>query len=356
MAVTVFDHPVLSGLFGDPEVTVAFGPNQRLDALIRYEVALTRAVGKTGLIPQDKADAIIRACENFHLDTDDLRDDTIRDGLPVPAFVRKLKAYLGPDLAPFVHFGATSQDLSDTGVSLALKSFNPVFARRLKALLAMLDELDRQFGGNEMTGRTRMQAALPITVSDRIAAWRPGLEIACRDFPSVRSGVEVLQTGGPVGTNSAFGDRADEIVAMIAAELELQAPDRSWHAARNGRAAYADWMSRVTGALGKIGQDIALMAQQGVDEVSLSGGGGSSAMAHKNNPVAAEILVALARFNAVQVSGMHHALVHEQERSGAAWALEWMILPQMCAATGAAMLNADRLLGAVRSIGREEAD
>jgi len=93
------------------------------------------------------------------------------------------------------------------------------------------------------------------------------------------------------------------------------------------------------------------MAQQGLDEIALADGGSSSAMPHKRNPVQAELLVTLARFNATQLAGLHHALVHEQERSGAAWALEWMLLPQMCVATGCALCTARALLGSVERLG-----
>lgn len=96
------------------------------------------------------------------------------------------------------------------------------------------------------------------------------------------------------------------------------------------------------------------MAQQGVDEVSLAGGGGSSAMPHKRNPVRAELLVALARFNATQLSGMHQALVHEQERSGVAWTLEWMILPQMILSTGQALISCGTLVQQIDRIGPVE--
>ena len=118
---------------------------------------------------------------------------------------------------------------------------------------------------------------------------------------------------------------------------------------------FANWLSSVTGSLGKIGQDIALLAQNEIGDVTVAGAGRSSAMHHKQNPVLAEILVTLARFNATQISAMHHALVHEQERSGAAWTLEWMILPQMLNAAGTALVHAEALLGSVRRIGSASA-
>jgi 3-carboxy-cis,cis-muconate cycloisomerase len=113
-------------------------------------------------------------------------------------------------------------------------------------------------------------------------------------------------------------------------------------------AEFAGWLSLVAGSLGKIGQDIALLAQNEIADVTVTGAGHSSAMHHKQNPVLAETLVTLARFNATQLSGMHHALVHEQERSGTAWTLEWMLLPQMVTATGAALARGLSLLDALR--------
>jgi 3-carboxy-cis,cis-muconate cycloisomerase len=135
--------------------------------------------------------------------------------------------------------------------------------------------------------------------------------------------------------------------------LGLGVPARSWHSQRDGIVELADWLSLVSGSLGKIGVDIGLMAQNGVGEIALEGGGGSSAMPHKQNPVAAEVLVALARYNATLTGGMHQALLHEQERSGAAWTLEWLILPQMVVTTGASLRTAKALLGHVTRIGDE---
>jgi 3-carboxy-cis,cis-muconate cycloisomerase len=141
------------------------------------------------------------------------------------------------------------------------------------------------------------------------------------------------------------------IAAAMAREPGLGNPARARHATRDDLAHFAGLLSLVTGTLGKMGQDICLMAQQGLDEIALAGGGTSSAMPHKQNPVLAELLVTLARYNAGQLGGMPHALVHEQERSGAVWALEWMILPQMTEATARALAAALALCASVTRIG-----
>ena len=139
-----------------------------------------------------------------------------------------------------------------------------------------------------------------------------------------------------MGTLDKLGDKGPAVARRVADKLDLGLPERSWHSQRDGIGELADWLALVTGSLGKIGQDVALMAQTRSTKSALSGGGASSAMPHKQNPVKAEVLVTLARYNAALLGGMHRRMVHEQERSGAAWTLEWLVLPQMLMATGAA--------------------
>ena len=141
------------------------------------------------------------------------------------------------------------------------------------------------------------------------------------------------------------------VARRVAAELGLGLPPSHWHTQRDGLAEFAGWLSLVSGTLGKLGMDVGLMAQNAVGEIRLSGGGGSSAMPHKQNPIKAEVLVALARYNATLLPAMHTALVAEQERSGAAWTLEWLVLPQMAVTTGAALRTAGELVGAIKEMG-----
>jgi 3-carboxy-cis,cis-muconate cycloisomerase len=258
-----------------------------------------------------------------------------------------MRAAVGAPHGEAVHFGATSQDLVDTALMVRLKILSRLFLARLAALEAALGALIERFGSAPMIGRTRMRAALAITVADRVAAWSGPLHRARSELPAE---IFAVQLGGPVGTLAELGDAGPAVRARLAAALDL-ADAPCWHSQRDRVVRFADWLSHVSGALGKLGQDVALMAQDGVAEIALSGAGGSSAMAHKQNPVAAEVLVALARYNAALVSGLHQAQVHEQERSGTAWTLEWLALPQMAAATGAALRLALQLTGQVERMG-----
>lgn len=346
MSISAFDHPFLSGLLGDEEISAYFSAEADIRAMLAFEVALARAEARHGVIPQEAAERIAAVCGTFQPDIACLKSATATDGVVIPDLVKQLRKAVGGEAAQHVHFGATSQDVIDTNLMIRLKAVSFLFTGRLFAVTSGLEKLDKQFGKNQLMGRTRMQAAIPMTVSDRLRAWRTPLDkyrdrLTQESFP--------LQFGGAVGTLEKLGSNAAAVRASLAQELDLtDAPQ--WQNQRGGIAEFAGLLSLMSGSLGKIGQDIALLAQTG-EEIELAGGGGSSAMPHKQNPVTAETLVTLARFNAVQLSGIHQSLVHEQERSGAAWTLEWLLLPPMVMATAASLRAARELIGNVKRLG-----
>lgn len=346
MTASPFDHPFLSGLLGDDEIAPYFSAEADIRAMLSFEAALARAEAAHGLIPAEAARRISEICAGFSADLHRLRAATARDGVVVPELIKQLRAEVGEEAAKSLHLGATSQDVIDTSLMIRLKAVVFLFAGRLSASVAGLDGLDRQFGRNRLMGHTRMQAAIPISVSDRLAAWRAPLEIY-RDRLTEQS--FPVQFGGAAGTLDRLGPQGPAIRAALAQELGLT-DTRQWQSGRLPIADIAGLFASISGSLGKMGQDIALLAQAG-GEIEIAGGGSSSAMAHKQNPVAAETLVSLARFNATALSGIHQSLVHEQERSGAAWTLEWLLLPQMTMATAASLRLAGELTGNIKRLG-----
>jgi 3-carboxy-cis,cis-muconate cycloisomerase len=344
VSVSPFDHPYLSGLLGDEEVGACFSVQAELAAMLLFERALAEAEAEEGVIPSEAAEAIAGALGDPHIDIDALKVGTARDGVVVPELVSQLRALVGEPHGHHVHFGSTSQDVIDTGLSLRLARALAILSGRLDMVIERLTELETRDGASEVMAHTRMQAALPVPAARKIRSWREPL-VRHRDrITALENEVAVLHFGGAVGTLDRLGAKGVGVARRMASRLGLRTVIRARHSERDGQAALANWLSMVSGALGKMGQDIALMAQTEVGEIKLASGGGSSAMPHKVNPVGAEVLVALARFNATLLSGMHHSLVHENERSGAAWTLEWMLLPQMTVATGAALRIAGELV------------
>ncbi len=347
MSASPFDHPLLSHLLGDAEISALFSVEAELKEWLAFEAALAEAEAAEGIIPPSGAAAIAAALKGFKPDPTGLAAGIAKDGLPIPALVKEIKAKLGAEDAKHFHFGATSQDLIDTGLALRLRSVAHVIDERLVAIIERLDGIAAKQGKQELMGRTRMQRARPITVAEKIAHWRAPLARHRERLVELAPRLFLLQFGGAVGNRADLGARGDAVAEHLAETLRLHNPIAARHSERDGIAEFASWLSLITGSLGKLGADVTLMAQNEIAEVKVAGGGGSSAMPEKQNPVAAETLVTLARFNAALLSGMHDALVHENERSGAAWTLEMMLLPQMCVATGASLRHAAKLLDAV---------
>ena len=349
MFVCPVSGSVLASLLGDEEVEASFSCSRMLAHLLAFERALTRSLADAGLITDAACGAILKSLEGFAPDPDRLREGTLRDGVAVPELVRAIRSILPDEHRGSFHFGATSQDLIDTSLALALKEVNTALEFRTAGIQSALERLNSLHGARRVMGRTRMQNALAISFSDRVSGWGRQFGLHSQRLGEIRGEVEILQLGGPVGNRSGLGDRASGVAAGMAEQLGLSEPGAAWHSQRGGLVNYASWLATLCGILGKFGQDCALMAQMG--ELSLKGAGGSSAMKHKSNPVAAETLVTLARFSATLIGGMQHAAVHEQERSGSAWTLEWLLLPQICVAAGASLRTALRLLQSIQSVG-----
>ncbi len=352
MSVSPFDHPLLSALIGDDEIAPQFSPAAEFEEMNYFEQALARAEAAEGLIPAAAAEAICRAAAAFEPDPALVREATARDGVIVPEYLRQLRARIEPPHGMHLHFGATSQDLIDTSLIRRLSPVLAVFDARLGAIDGGLGALEKRFGANALMGRTRMQDARLITAGDRIRAWRSPLARHRLRLTEFTPRLLVLQFGGAVGVLDQLGDSGADVARHLGEALHLAVPNHTSHSQRDNLAEFAGWLSLVSGSLGKLGGDLALMAQNAIGEVVLAGGGGSSSMPHKSNPVRAEILVTLARYNATLLPAMHLALVHEQERSGSAWTLEWLALPQMVMTTAAGLRTALLLLDQITNLGR----
>ncbi|WP_457089751.1 3-carboxy-cis,cis-muconate cycloisomerase [Microvirga sp. P5_D2] len=339
-------YPLLNALVGDEEVGALFSNEAELAAMLRVEVALADAQAEIGLIGQDAANQILKASGSFKPDWSKLAEGLAQDGVVVPQFVKQLRATVGELHAKEVHLGATSQDIIDTALILRLKSIIEIIDSRIDRLIETLHAIKARNGSLPLMAHTRMQQALPFTVADKIDTWMQPLERHREALQSLAPRLLVVQLGGPVGTRGELQGRGDAVADAMAERLGLgYAP--SWHSQRDRIGEFSSFLSLLSGTLGKLGQDIALMAQNEVAEVRLASGGGSSAMPHKSNPVPAEVLVTLSRFNAGLLGTLHQALVHENERSGAAWTLEWLVLPQMVIATAAGLKKAEILLGQI---------
>jgi 3-carboxy-cis,cis-muconate cycloisomerase len=337
MSGAPFEHPLLSGLFGDVEVASLFSAEAQIRAMLAVEAALSLAQGETGVIPEVAAARIAEVAETLAIDPAALAAGCARDGMPVPALVAGLREAVGGTAAQYVHWGATSQDIMDTALILSVRDALAILERRSLHLAGALADLADDHRQTVMAARTRSQNAAPTAFGLKAAGWLMPLVRHHQRLAELRPRALLLSFGGACGNLAALGEDALPVEAALAALLDLPIPPTPWHTQRDGLAEIAGWIATLTDSLGKMGADLILLAQSDVAEIRMAGGGGSSTLPNKNNPVRAEALVTLARFNATQIGGLHQAAQQEHERGGAGWQLEWLIVPPMVVAVAAAL-------------------
>ncbi|WP_336232825.1 3-carboxy-cis,cis-muconate cycloisomerase [Thalassospira sp. CH_XMU1458] len=340
MSVSPFDSALLGNLFSDPEIAALFDDRAQIASMLLFESALAAAEARAGVIPEKSATRIAEVCRDFTPDPASLAAGTASAGVPVPALVKALKAEIGGEDARYVHFGATSQDVVDSALVLQLRDAVAIIRRRIRKLAKALSAHADTHRKTVMIGRTRSQQAVPTTFGLKAAGWLAPLVRIDHRIDSLSSDLLRISFGGAAGTLASIGVKAADVESNLSEELDLPLADMPWHAQRDVLVDFASQLTALTGALGKMGQDLVLLAQSEIAEVQPGKGGGSSTMPHKSNPVQAEMLVTLARFNAGLLGTFAQAQLHDHERSGASWLLEWLTLPQIITATGAALAQA----------------
>ena len=344
--IGVNTHPWMSGLFGDDDMGAVFAPVAELNRFLRVEAAWTRALGDIEDTPE--AGAIAKSIQSAPIHPDDLEDGFARDGVAIPALVTALKAHVGAENAHWVHRGLTSQDVMDTALVFALRDVLDLAISRLNALNDALGHLSDQHAKSKVMAYTRMQPALPTTGAELVAKWRQPISDILGCLAQAHDGLSVIQWGGPIGVRDHRD--ADRLGAAFAGHLDLQDPGFAWHTDRTRISRVAGVLAQIATLTGKIGADIALMAAMGPAQITLSGGT-SSAMAHKNNPVKAETLIALSDYAFSMQYNMLRSARHEGHRSGSAWTLEWLTLAPLCTTVGAGLLRAHEVIGDIKTLG-----
>lgn len=334
-------NSMYSAYLSDPELASVCSEEQFIRQMLTFERALARAQGQLGLISTESATLIDQTLAGLIIAPQTLAEGTAQNGVPTIPLLSLLQNELPEAARPYLHVGATSQDVMDTAQVLVIRDAIAVLEERLQALLTHLHELEVRYGSVRMMGRTRTQQALPIQFGQKVATWqRPQLRHLER-LEQLKPRLLWIQLGGAVGNRAAFGEQGETLARAVANELGLAyAP--AWHTERDGLAEFSAWLALVSGTLGKLGQDVLFMGQTEVGEVveNRAGGGKSSSMPHKNNPVLSEALVALARQNAQYAALQFQGLVHGNERDATAWLLEWENLPRMILTTGTALRHA----------------
>lgn len=315
-----------------------------IDAMIEVEAALASVQGRLGVIPAEAAEQITKGLKSLRVNSTELEDGMASAGVPVPALVTHMRASLAGAAAEYLHWGATSQDILDTAHVLCFRRVLERLDREIETLGHTLCELMQNERSTPVLAHTRFQAAVPTVLGLRFAGWLAPLARYRQRSTQLQERLFVVQFGGAAGNLSVLGKHGLEVSRGLADTLGLNSPPLPWHNQRDTIFEFAAWCAGLLGHLGKIGSDSLLAAQSEVREVRVNAGGSSSTMPNKSNPVVAEALVTIARVASGQLANTHGALLHSQERDGAAWAVEWEALTALIELLVAGLNQANELV------------
>jgi len=334
---------VPDSLFTTDAMRAIFSPRARLARMLDFEAALARAEAGVGVIPQHAADVIAAQCDVSRFDVDAIEKAARNAGnlaIPLVAALTRNVAAVDAAAKGYVHWGATSQDVIDTGLVLQLRDALAQIEADLVRLADALAAQARRYATAVLPGRTWLQQALPITLGVKLAAFVDALDRHRARIASLREHAIVLQFGGAAGTLASLGDQGLAVSEALGNELRIAVPDMPWHTQRDRLCDVAATLGMLTATLGKLGRDLSLLAQTEIgeiDEPAAPGRGGSSTMPQKRNPVGASIALAAAVRVPGLVATMLAAAVQEHERGLGDWPAEWETLPQIVLLTAGAL-------------------
>ncbi len=348
MSSHIIDSAVYGAAFTSAEMAEIFSDRSRVQRWFDVEAALAQAQAELGLIPGAAAAEIGR---NARVELVDL--PAIGAGVSqvahslVPA-IRALEHLCEGGAGEYVHYGATTQDVIDTGFVLQAKDAWGLLLRDLRAIRDILVAHARRHKHTAMAGRTHGQQALPITFGYKVAVWVDEIDRHLARGDEAEPRIFVGNITGAVGTMASFGPQGLEVQARTLARLGLGVPRICWHSARDRLVELAYLLVQVAGTLGKIANELYNLQRTEIDELREPfhmGKVGSSTMPHKQNPSSAELVVTLARLVRGTLVPMTDALFQEHERDAGAWRIEWAALPEAFCYTGAILAHMRRVLG-----------
>ena len=329
-------NQLFDAYFTQPTMGSIFSDQGRLQGMLDFEVALARAEASTGLIPGDVVADIAKVCHAERYDLDALAiaiGSAGNSAIPLVKALGKQVAEQNPAAERYVHLGATSQDVMDSGLVLQLRAAIELLEDDLACLADALAQLALRHAATPMAGRTWLQQATPVTLGMKVAGWLGAITRHRQRLVEIKPRLLCLQFGGASGSLAALGDQAFAVAQALAAELKLNLPEQPWHTQRDRLVEFASLLGMIAGSLGKLGRDLSLLMQTEVGEVfepGAPGKGGSSTMPHKRNPVGAAVMIGAAIRAPGLVATMLAAMPQEHERSLGLWHAEWETLPQLC--------------------------
>src|SRR3954466_11045795 len=332
MTATALDSMIFRDIFTTPEMRHVFSDEQRTAYYLEIEAALARVQGRLGIIPTEAAREIESKCKVENIDFAKLKATTERIGYPILGDVQQIVALCDKGLGEWCHWGATTQDITDTAVVMQIRRALDLVEADMEAVAAALADLARRYRDTPMAGRSNLQQAVPLTFGFKCACLLAAMQRHRARLKELRPRVLVGEFAGAVGTLASLGKDGLKVQEDLMAELKLGQPEIAWHTVRERIGEVGCFLGLLTGTLGKISMDVKLLMQTEVAggfDAFHEGRGSSSTMPQKRNPIASLYIHSTAALVRQNTAALLEAAVADHERSTGPWEIEWIALPEI---------------------------
>ncbi len=339
MASSIIDSAIFQGIFTSDAMRQVWSDENRTQKYLDIERALAVVQGRLGLIPAEAAEEIVSHCTLDQIDMAKLRAQTERIGYPILGVVSQLNALCRDKLGEYCHWGATTQDITDTATVLQIREALVLVDDELAAIAQAMAKLAREHRDTPVIGRSNLQQAIPVTFGYKMAGLLSAVLRHRERIAQLRERVLVGEFAGAAGTLASLQTGAMETQAGLCAELGLKQPVIAWHTIRDNIAEVGTVLGLIGGTLGKLSMDVKLMMQTEVGEVFEPyhhGRGSSSTMPQKRNPISSAYIHGAISVLRQHAAALMDAMVADHERSTGPWQIEWIVLPEaFCLLAGA---------------------
>ncbi len=348
-----FDFEIQADIFSTPEMTSIFDEQQRFNRWLQFEGALAASQAELGIIPVTAAAEINNRAKYENLDPATVREGYRKSRNSLIPIIKALREACRNGHGEFVHYGATTQDVLDTGQIMELRDAFRIIYRDLKKLEESLASLARKHSATPMIGRSHGQQALPITFGLKCGVWLAENRRHIERIKNLTPRLLVGQLSGAVGTMAALGEQGREVARRTMNRLGLGCSLISWHTSRDNIAEAAHLMAMIAASQEKIANEIVELGKNEIGELrepAPDGAATSSTMPHKRNPVFCQRIAVMARQTRALSGTITEAMIHEHERDGRAIWSEWLAMPQISIYTGTILNYIKQVIGGLEII------
>lgn len=337
-------HPVsppfslLTALFGDPEMTRIFSEEQTVQGWLDAERALAGAQAKAGVLSPEEKEAIVGAAVLENIDLPRLWQEARNVGYPILPLIRMIAEILPEKAAGRVHYGATTQDIMDTGLALQLRAAIEHLEELLAGFGDSLADLVERHPTTVLAARTHAQQAVPTTLGAKVSVFLVELARHRVRLAEARPRVCAVSLYGAGGTSAALGKSSDEVREEMANSLDLGVFLVPWHVSRDSVTEFGLLCASLSATSARFAREIIDLSRTEIAEVREQDGhhrGASSTMPQKSNPIGSEAVVGMSATAGALASALYRAMEAGHERAAGEWQIEWQVIPQLaCLAAG----------------------